>query len=250
MGKEIDVSFDKAKNMYFAGCTSAYRRTEIATDTVKILNKLGIPFGVLNDEWCCGSPLLRTGDKAQAEEMARHNLEELKGAETVIFSCAGCLRTFRMDYPKMGLEVPFNAVHITEFLNGLLDEGKLKLTKPVKMKVTYHDPCHMGRHMDFGLYDEPRNLLKAIPGIEFVEMFSNRENTWCCGAGGGFKITHPEEAVAIASERVKHAEDVGAEAIVSSCPFCKTNLADAVKATGSKLQVYDITELIAKSMGL
>jgi heterodisulfide reductase subunit D len=247
----LNVSFNKAKTMYYVGCTSCYRRTEVATATVKILNKLGIPFGILKDEWCCGSTLLRTGQKALAEEMARHNVEELKDAETVITSCAGCLRAFRKDYPKMGLEVPFNVVHITEFLSGLMDEGKLKLEKPVAKKVTYHDPCHIGRHLEeFGIYDEPRKVLKAIPGIEFKEVFMTRENTWCCGAGGGMKIAHPDMAVEIATDRLKHAQEVDAEAIVSSCPFCKTNLADAVKATGSKLEIYDITELIEKSLGI
>lgn len=241
---------DKAKTVLFIGCTSAYRRQEIATNTVKILNKLGIPFSLMKDEWCCGSPLLRTGQNAQAKEMAQHNLDQLKDAEKVITSCAGCLRAFRVDYPKMGLDVPFEALHITEFLSGLLDEGKLKLKNPVNMKVTYHDPCHMGRHMDFPIYDEPRKLLKAIPGLELKEMFANRENTWCCGAGGGFKVSHPETAIEVATDRLGHAKEVDAQVIVSSCPFCKSNILDAINAQKSDLKMYDITELIAKSMGV
>ena len=246
----LNLSFDKEKIIYYVGCTSCYRRKEIATDTVNILKKLGIPFGVVEDEWCCGSPLLRTGHRALAEKMARHNVEELKGAETVITSCAGCIKAFRQDYPKMGMELPFNAVHITEFLGGLMDEGKLKPKERIAKKVTYHDPCHIGRHMEFGIYDQPRALLKAIPGIEYKEMFMTRENSWCCGAGGGMKVSNPEMTVEIATDRLKHAKEADAEAIVSSCPFCKTNITDAVKATGSKLEVYDITELLAKSLGV
>jgi heterodisulfide reductase subunit D len=203
----------------------------------------------MKDEWCCGNPLLRTGQMTPAKEVAQHNLEQLKNAETVITACAECNRTLRIDYPKMGLEVP-QVMHITEFLSGLLDEGKLKLEKPVNMKVTYHDPCYMSRRMDFGIYDEPRKLLSAIPGLELVEMENTRENTWCCGAGGAFKIAHPVEAVESGVDRLGHAVKVGAEVIVSSCPFCKANFVDAVKETESKLQVYDITELIAKSMGV
>jgi Fe-S oxidoreductase len=104
--------------------------------------------------------------------------------------------------------------------------------------------------MGKGIYDEPRNVLKAIPGIELKEMFPTRENAWCCGAGGGMKVSNPDMTVEIATDRLAHAKEAGAEAIVSSCPFCKTNIADAVKATGSKLEVYDITELLAKSLGV
>jgi len=240
---------DKSSTLLFVGCTAAYKKQEIAVNTVKILNKLGIPFSILKDEWCCGNPLLRTGQRALAEEMAQHNIEQMKTAETVITACAECNRTLKIDYPKMGLEVP-QVMHITEFLSGLLDEGKLNLEKPVNMKVTYHDPCYMGRRMDFAIYDEPRKLLKAIPGIELIEMENTRENTWCCGAGGAFKIAHPVEAVESGIDRLGHAMKVGAEVIVSSCPFCKANFVDAVKETGSRLQVYDITELIAKSLGV
>jgi len=238
------------KIVMFVGCQGAYNRKEIPTNAVKVLNKLRIPFSLMKEEWCCGNPLLRTGQRAQAEEMAKHNLEQMKGAEKIITTCAECNRAFRVDYPKMGLEVPFEVMHITEFLSGLLDEGKLKLEHPVEMKVTYHDPCYMGRRMDFPIYDEPRKLLAAIPNLELVEMFNTRDYSWCCGAGGGFKALHPDTAVEIAGDRLKQANDVGAVAIVSACPFCKWNFDDAVKATESNMKIYDIVELVAKSLGL
>jgi heterodisulfide reductase subunit D len=245
--KGLDIP-QKADIMLFVGCTLAYRRLEIPTATAKILKKLEVTFGILNDEWCCGSPLWRTGNLKLAEKMAQHNMEALKNAKTVITSCAGCARALREDYPKILGNLPFEVLHFTEYLNRLVKEGKLKPEKKIVKKVTYHDPCHIGRHL--GIFDEPREVLKSIPGVELREMSPTRENAWCCGAGGGVKISHPELAVEIATDRLKHAKEVGAETIVSSCPFCKTNLLDAIQKTGSNLEMLDITELVALSMGI
>jgi len=245
--EELDIP-EKADTMLFVGCTLCYRRMEIPIATAKILKKLNIPFGILKDEWCCGSPLWRTGARKLAEKMARHNIEALKDAKTVITSCAGCARVLKDDYPKILGNLPFEVLHFTEFLHSLVNEGKLKPEKRIVKKVTYHDPCHIGRHL--GIYDEPREVLKSIPGIQLREMYPTRENAWCCGAGGGVKICHPELAIEIATDRLGHAKEVGAEAIVSSCPFCKTNLLDAIKKTGSNLEMHDITELVALSMGI
>jgi len=247
--EELDVKFRDGGSslVYFVGCTSSYRQTVIATDTVKILKKLNIPFSILKDEWCCGSPSLRTGARKQVEELAEHNVGLLEGAERVISSCAGCARTFRKDYPEMGIEVPFEVLHISEFLSELLKEGKLPLKKEIHKIITYHDPCHIGRHM--GVYDEPRDVLKAIPGIELREMYPTRENAWCCGAGGGFRISDPKISVEIAADRLEHAKEVGAEALTCSCPFCMRNLTDAIKETNSDIDFYDITQLVLESLG-
>jgi len=242
----LDAQFGKSNIIYFVGCTSSYRRKEIATNTVKILKKLNIPFSILKDEWCCGSPLWRTGARKLAEKMAKHNVEALKDAKTVITSCAGCARAFLKDYPEIVGDLPFEVLHMTEFLESLMDEGKLTLKESIAKKVTYHDPCHIGRELL--MYDPPRNVLNAIPGIEFVEMKSTRENAWCCGGGGGLKISNPNMAINVATGRLGHAKEVSAEAIISSCPFCKTNLLDAIKKTGSNLEMYDITELVATSI--
>ena len=211
----LDIEFrDRGSGLiYFVGCTSSYRQTVIATDTVKILKKLNIPFSILKDEWCCGSPLWRTGARKLAEKMAKHNVEALKDAKTVITSCAGCARAFLKDYPEIVGDMPFEVLHMTEFLENLMDEGKLTLKKPIAKKVTYHDPCHIGRELL--MYDPPRNVLNAIPSIEFVEMKSTRENAWCCGGGGGLKISNPNMAIDVATDRLGHAKEVGAEAIIS-----------------------------------
>ncbi len=143
-------------------------------------------------------------------------------------------------------EIPFKVVHTSELMAELIKEGRLKLLKEVPETVTYHDPCHLGRHA--GIYEQPREVLKAIPAIKFVEMSKNRENALCCGAGGGVKAGFPDFAMQAAMRRLEEAQDVGAESIVSACPFCAHNLKDAIRESGSQLKFYDLTELIAKTI--
>ncbi len=236
---------EQAEIYYFVGCTSSYRQKEIAKATYSVLKKIKADFTISEDEWCCCSPLLRTGQKDLAQESIRHNTEVLRKvqAKKVVFSCAGCFRTFKDDYPKilnedLGVEI----LHISEYLRDLLQNGQLKITKPFPHSVTYHDPCHLGRHV--GVYDAPRDLLEAIPELKLIEMDRKRENAWCCGAGGGVKSGFKDWALEIAIDRVKEAEKTGAEYLVSSCPFCWRNLEDAIKASGSKLKMVDVTEIL------
>jgi heterodisulfide reductase subunit D len=236
----------KADILYFVGCTSSYRQKDLAQASIKVLNKLGVNYTVAEDEWCCGSPLMRTGQLKFVADLVNHNLNLIKGtgAKTVVTSCAGCYRTLKKDFPKyaaalQGVEI----VHITEFLQKMIETGKLKLPKKLEnVMVTYHDPCHLGRHS--GVYDAPRTIIKAIPGVQFVEMSRNRENAWCCGAGGGVKSGLKDWAIEIASERIKEAEETGCKILLSACPFCKTNLEDAINAAGSKIQVLDIVNFL------
>jgi len=230
---------------FFVGCTSSYRQQEIAQATFSVLKKIGADFKVNTNEWCCGSPLLRTGQTELVEAIATHNMDiaEKISAKRIIFSCAGCYRTFKEDYPKilkrdLGIEVS----HVTEYLYDLLKEGKLELTKSFPHRVTYHDPCHLGRHT--GVYDPPRALLKAIPDLELIEMSRSREKAWCCGAGGGVKSGFKEWSVDIAMNRIEEAVKTNAEYLVSSCPFCNRNLADAIEKKGSDLKILDITEIL------
>ncbi|MBD3230127.1 MAG: (Fe-S)-binding protein [Candidatus Lokiarchaeota archaeon] len=237
---------NNADIFYFVGCTSSYRQKDLARQTVKLLNKLGVDYTVSEDEWCCGSPAMRTGQLDEAKEVVDHNIDLIKniGAKTVITSCAGCYRTLKEDFPRYadkleGVEI----LHISEFLKKMLKEGKLDLSdKEFKAKVTYHDPCHLGRHS--GVYDAPREIIKAIPGINLVEMPRNRENAWCCGAGGGVKAGFKEWSLEIASERVNEAEGTEAEYLLCACPFCKTGLTDAIEATNSDLKFLDIVNLL------
>ena len=244
------IKIDEQSDLvYFVGCTSSYRRDEIAKATVEILHRVGIPFKTLGgEEWCCGSPALRVGARELARELAEHNvraLEKMK-VSTVITSCAGCYRMFKKDYPEMLGKLPFEVLHTSEFLERLLDEGKLKLEKEVPLVVTYHDPCHLGRHV--GVFEAPRKALEAIPGLTLVEMPRHRKSAWCCGAGGGVKAAYPDFALWTAIERVKEAIETGAKALISTCPFCSHNLKDAIQQEAPFLAFYDLTELILKAM--
>lgn len=236
---------EKAELLYFVGCTSSYRQKELAKSTFSILKKVKADFTINPNEWCCSSPLLRTGQTKVAESVIKHNVNVAKETEAkqIIFSCAGCFRTFKEDYPKFLEEKhDIEILHVTEYLHKLLEEEQLKFTKEFPHTITYHDPCHLGRHV--GVYDAPRELLKAIPGLNLVEMSRTRENAWCCGAGGGVKSGFKEWALDIAKNRIVEAEETGAEYLVSSCPFCNRNLEDAIIATDSKLKIMDVTEII------
>lgn len=249
-GKRRDWLGDKdklkeSKLLYFVGCTSSYRTQNIAKATADILEKLNIDFAIAGDEWCCGSPLFRVGAVELGEEVMRHNVEEIKKSkvEKVIFSCAGCYRTFKEDYPEHGLELDFEVQHISEFLADLIQEGKIKF-EDLDLSVTYHDPCHLGRHL--GVYKAPRDVIKSIPKVKLIEMYRNRYNAWCCGAGGGVKSGFKELALETAGERIEEAKKTGTKVIVSTCPFCQLNLQDCVKLKDEDLEILDLTELLLK----
>jgi heterodisulfide reductase subunit D len=244
-----DIKLSKnANTIYFPGCLSTYREQEVAQTTAKVLNILGIKFNVLGeDEQCCGNPMLMVGNLFLARDLARHNYELLKDKK-VIASCAGCYRTFIQEYPKLiGEECTVDATHIVKVLADLIEQGKVKFTKKIKQKVVYHDPCELGREM--GVYDEPRKILQAIPGLEVVELERTRENTWCCGGGGGLKGVNFDMSVEIGGDKVEEALATGAKMIVSACPSCKTNINDAIRAVGADLKATDITELVAEALG-
>jgi len=237
----------KGKLIYFMGCTEPYRHPELCQAFLDIMDAADVEFAILHpDEWCCGSVAFRTGVIGVAKELAMHNIEAFRaaGAKTVVTHCAGCYRTLKIDYPEVsGGELPFRVVHASELIKDLIDEGKLKLKRKIEERITYHDPCHLGRHS--GVYDPPRQLIKAI-GAKLVEMKRIRENAWCCGAGGGVKAAFPDLAVEIAVDRITEAEETGAQILASVCPFCLTNLRDASKVAETAVQVTDILELIQK----
>jgi heterodisulfide reductase subunit D len=248
----------KADMAYFVGCTSAYRVPEIAQATVKILQTAGIDFVMLHpEEWCCGSPLIRTGQLGLAKKVIDHNIKAIRdsGVKRVVVSCAGCYRALKTDYPKFSGELPFEVLHMTELLSERVKVGKVKFKEQPREIVTYHDPCHMGRHVSSHMpnprdrvYEPPREILKAIPGIEFVEMERNRAQAWCCGAGGGVKSAFPDFALWAAEQRLEEAEATGATTLISSCPFCKLNLRDAIKEKNSPIKMFDITEIALRVM--
>jgi Fe-S oxidoreductase len=269
---------EKADIIYFVGCSSAYKQPEIARATVEILSKSGTKFALMPEEWCCGNPLYSIGKIDLAKELMEHNIRAIKeaGASVVITSCAACYKTLKVDYPKLLKkstdDMGFKVLHIVEYLDQLVKDGRLKL-KRLDMKLTYHDPCQLGRlsepwiHWEgkrkkygileppkkfrrgtYGVYEPPRDLLKSIRGVRLIEMERIKENTWCCGAGGGVKQAFPDFAQWTALERLEEAKTTGAEAIITACPFCKENLEDAIKVKQEKMKVYDIAEIILQAL--
>jgi Fe-S oxidoreductase len=197
------------------------------------------------------------------------------GVKTIVTSCADCYHAFKRLYTAQGAQ--FEVLHTVEYLDKLLKEGKLKLTKKLPLKVTYHDPCKLGRQGEpyipwsgkekklqnqivayeprrprylgaNGVYDAPRNVLKSIPGIELREMDRIREYSWCCGAGAGVKEAYPEFSNWTATERLEEAKMTGAEAIVSACGWCERNFQDAIIGNGEKMRVFDIAELVQQAL--
>ncbi len=236
---------------YFIGCTSALREKSLRDATLQVLDKLGVNFTLFRDETCCGSPLLTTGQKNAARRLAEHTIEMIKksGVKQVVVSCAGCYRTLKVAYPKKyNLEVPVPVLHITEYLATALKKAQWKPgARKDLLTVTYHDPCHLGRHAE--VYDAPREVLKLIPGVKLVEMERNRANAWCCGAGAGVKSQFKDWAIEIAQERIKEARGTGAEIIVSACPFCERNFKDACAGVqGGLMPVKDVVELVSERL--
>ncbi len=244
-----DALKEHAEVLFFVGCTAAYDPNirEMAVNSARVLGAAKVDFGTLgNEEGCCGSTLLRTGLLESGRETALGNIERFERAapSMMLASCAGCYKTIRQDYPRIG-KVDAKMVHMTSFVNELISTGKLKLDRRVEGTVTYHDPCHLGRHNL--LYEEPRKILESISGVKLVEMGRTKDEARCCGAGGGVKTAFPELADKIAALRIADAEQTGADMLVTSCPFCYQSLKAAIEAKGSRLKMMDLMELVAAS---
>jgi Fe-S oxidoreductase len=275
-----DLTAQSAEYAFFAGCQYSYTPAlqGQARRYVKILQDAGVDLGYLgNADMCCGGRAKQMGFKDAFEKQAAHNGNALKamGVKTVVTPCADCCHAFRRQYAKLGIDV--KVVHAVELLDELLASGKLSFHRKVDLTVTYHDPCHLGRLGEaytpwdgtekkvlnqvhtwdpprpryagtYGVYDAPRNLLKAIPGLRFVEMERIKEYAWCCGAGGGCSVSNPEFSGATADERVTEAQATGAEALVAACPWCVQNLRRAKDEDGRQMQVLDIVDLVARAL--
>jgi heterodisulfide reductase subunit D len=250
-GKKLNIKNalkEHVKVLYYPGCTAAYnqRFNKVAVATATILSKAGIDYGILgNDERCCGSTSLRLGNRPLYEKLALRNIEMFNslGIETLLTACAGCYGIIKKEYPKIR-PLEFEVLHISEFVERLIQEGKFDF-HPINLEVTYHDPCHLGRHG--GIFDPPRKVLKSIPGITLVEMKRIRNNSRCCGAGGGVKSGHAGLALSTAHERLQEAISTGVKNLVSCCPFCETNLGDAI-GEASEITIYDLTEIVTKAL--
>ena len=233
--------------LYFVGCYLSYdpRMKKVATATVNILNSAGIGFGILGDkESCCGESIRKTGSEKVFKSLARENIKTFidNGVRKILVSSPHCFHTFKNEYPEF--MVNFEVIHATQYFLELMNDGRLELTKAYEKKVTYHDPCYLGRHND--IYDEPRDILKKIPGLEMIEMADSRKNSLCCGGGGGriWMDTPMEER--FSDLRLKQANEVGAQVLVTSCPYCITNFEESRLNLeyDDVLEIKDITEIV------
>lgn len=251
--REVGVKFlegrAEAGTLLFACCTSTYdpRCTEAVKSTVQALKRGGVELTTLgSDEWCCGDPALRLGEAGLFEYLVEHNAPLFKKFNTtdVVTLSPHCYNAFKNEenYSDLGL----NFKHHTQVLAELIDEGRLKFTKGLKVRVTYHDPCFLGKINK--VYEEPRKILESIPGIELVEMKRNKENSFCCGGGGGRlwseeSVPHGEKP---SIHRVREAIELEVDLIATACPFCLMMLSDAVKTMNleEKLRVRDVGTLV------
>ncbi|MBR7006719.1 MAG: (Fe-S)-binding protein [Candidatus Methanomethylophilaceae archaeon] len=164
------------------------------------------------------------------------------GGKDMVMTCSGCYKTVSSDFGRFYAKVGQNVYHFSQYVERLINAKKLPLNNEFKHKVTYHDPCHLGRHS--GVFDAPRNVIKKIKGVEFVEMERSRENSRCCGAGGGYKSQFNDFATAIAMDRIRDAEATGAEILITCCPFCVLNLTQGAKKLGSSMKVMDLSQVL------
>ncbi len=237
--------------LYFVGCYNSYdpRMKKVAVATAKLLDKAGVEFGILGSkESCCGESIRKTGDEEAFKKLARRNIREFidHGVKKIVVSSPHCYHTFVNEYPEF--MVHFEVVHVAELFLKLVEEGKLEISEEIKKKVTYHDPCYLGRHN--GIYDQPRDLLNKIGGLELTEMADFRENSLCCGGGGGRIWMETPKEERFSNIRVAQATSVGAEVLVTSCPYCISNFEESRLALGDdeSLEIKDITEILCDAV--
>jgi Fe-S oxidoreductase len=280
-----DATKEKVDVLYHVGCLTSFDKNmqKLAKATAKILQKANVNFGIAGDaETCCGGRAYQMGYKEEFLNQAKKNMDMIKkaGVKTVVTACADGYQAFKVLYDKydklkIHLKGDLEVLHISEYVDKLIKDGKLKPRKKVDLSVTYHDPCRLGRlgepwiHWEgkkipgdrfvfdppkvyrrgtHGVYEPPRDVLKSIPGVKLTEMTRIKEYSWCCGAGGGVNESNPDFAKWTAQERIEEAGSTGAEAIVTACPWCEQTFNKAIGETGSSLKVYDIVELVEKAI--
>ncbi len=272
-----DVNKQRADVLLHAGCRYCYDKDlwPSIRAAVRLILSAGINLGFAGkNESCCGGRAYELGYRGEAEKYADDMLSRVKasGAITLLTCCADGYSHFRYLYPRMGRKLSVDVVHITEYLIRLIQAGRIRFQRKVPLKVTYHDPCHLGRMSEpfipewegdkllrpsslkragrGGVYEQPRAALRSIPGLELVEMERIREWSWCCGAGGGVYEAYPDFCFWTAMERIDEARSAGAEALVTACPWCVRAFRDALEQAGEAFPIYDMMELVAKSIGI
>jgi heterodisulfide reductase subunit D len=236
---------EKAEVAYFVGCVASYFPLvqKIPQALIEILDKAGVDFTLLGgEEWCCGFPLIGAGMKKEAKALIQHNLEMMKkkGVKRAVFTCPSCYHTWMEEY-----DTDIEIFHSTQFIKELIKEGNIRFRENT-VRVTYHDPCDLGRAS--GVYEAPREILRAIPGVELIEMESNRERCKCCGGGGNLEMVDPELSAALAQEKIKEIQATGAETVITSCQQCVRTIMTTARRNKIPIKAMDITEFVLSVM--
>ncbi len=246
-GLSVKMFTEGMEALYFVGCYFSYdpRMKKVATVTANILKKAGVEFGILGDkESCCGESIRKTGSEEVFKNLAKENIKTFidNGVKKIIVSSPHCYHTFKNEYPEF--MVNFQVVHISQYILELINEGRLELTGEFAKKVTYHDPCYLGRHND--VYDEPRDILKKVSGLDLVEMSACGKNSLCCGGGGGRIWMDTPKEERFSDIRLEQANEVGAQILATSCPYCITNFEESRLNLeyNDVLEIKDITEIV------
>ena len=240
-----------AETVYFVGCVSSLYPMSYGVPQafISIMEKTGEDYTTMGpEEWCCGYPLLIGGQVKEAEAVMRHNVEVVRalGAKRVVMTCPSCYHAWHHAYPEIIGELGFKVLHATEMLAEMVEEDRLEMKKGREMVVTYHDPCDLGRKG--GIYDAPRKVLEAIPGVTFVEMDSRRETALCCGGGGNLETFDAELGAEVAAKRVAEAQAVNAKVIASACPQCERTITKSTRANKVRIRVMDVAQLVEKAL--
>jgi Fe-S oxidoreductase len=281
-----DLSKGNAEVLFHAGCRYSFDEELWPTlrGAYKVLQNSGVDVGIMGaDETCCGGRAYKWGYQGEMTKFAEHNIQnwQSRGVKTVVTPCSDCYAAFKVLYDKIRMSpADIEIVHVTEYVSRLLEEKKIEFKNEVPLTITYHDPCNLGRQAEpwipwegkeikatgglsglvvqdppkefrrgaKGVYDVPRNILKSIPGIRFVEMDRIREYAWCCGSGGGVKEAYPEFASWTANERLKEGESTGAEVMITACGWCERNFKDAIMENNRSIEIMNIMDLLERAL--
>jgi heterodisulfide reductase subunit D len=237
------------ETILFVDCEAAFYRTSVARSTAQLLTAAGVAFGLMREQWCCGGPAAEMGYRDASRQFAEHNVADWRavGARRIITLDPHDYITFTEDYPALfGEEYDFEVLHVTELVAEAIDQGRLSLSRPIERTATYHDPCRLNKRK--GIYQSPRTILRAIPGLTFKDVDHVTQWSYCSGAGAGFAIERPEIAAEISRRRVARARELEVDLLVSACVWSERPLSEQGAAQG--IEVRDLMELVAEAAGL
>ncbi len=250
-GQSVKTFSEEMEILYFPGCYPSFdpRAKKVAVATAKILNRAGVDFGILGEkENCCGESIRKTGDEELFKRLAKENIKTFidNGVKRILVTSPHCYHTFKNEYSQF--MVNFEVIHITEYISELLKEGRLTFSGEYPKRITYHDPCYLGRHN--GIFDEPRDILEKIPGLELVEMPDTRIDSLCCGGGGGRVWMETQKGERFGDLRIDQAVALDSQVLATACPYCITMFEDSRVTMGAdeKIEVKDITEIIEEAL--